>query len=86
MLNTGNYKRFLDDRLLIFCLGCSLLIVGESFVKAERFPYTKLFTKVGIRIGKWIDSVQIPEKSEDKLIMANPGSYNNAVSGGIDPP
>jgi len=75
-MRTQNYKRFLDDRLLIFCLGCSLLLVGECFVKAERFPYKKVATRVGTHIGKLIDDAQYPERTEDKLVQQQSGSYD----------
>jgi hypothetical protein len=38
-----------------------------------------LLVRAGTHIGKMIDRVQIPEKSEDKLVQGNSGSYNSAV-------
>ena len=81
-MNSWNYKRFSDDRRLILCLGISVLLVGEYLVRPERFPYTKLTTEINSEIGKWIDRIQIPEKSEDKLVQGDSGSYN--VVGGFD--
>jgi len=85
-MHFSNYKRFLDDRLLLFCLGISLLLVGECFVKAERFPYTKLAIKIATRIGQWIDQLQIPEKSEDRLIQTDPGYTYDSLCGDFGSP
>jgi hypothetical protein len=81
-MNPWNYKRFSDERRLILCLSISLLLVAEYDLRPERFPLNKLTDKVGSEIGKWIDRIENPEKSEDKLVQGNSGSYN--LSGGFD--
>jgi len=82
MMDLWDYKRFLNNRLLVFSLACSVLLVGEYFVRAERLPYARIALIITSKINrayavllKQIDRIQIPEKSEDKLVQQNSGSY-----------
>jgi hypothetical protein len=81
-MDLWDYKRFLHDRVLLACLGISLLLVTEFLVKPERFPYARtavvMTTKINqaiTHLAKQIDRLQIPEKEEDKLVQHDSDSY-----------